>query len=93
MLYQQGGLALVFAGCAALCALWFVVAFSMREPPYVTSLRLPLSAGALANAGLGRDLLQVAGVSDVLIVADEAAAYIKVDTQQLDREALDRLVA
>jgi len=93
MLYQQGGLALVFAGCAALCALWFVVAFSMREPPYVTSLRLPLSARALANAGLGRDLLQVAGVSDVLIVADEAAAYIKVDTQQLDREALDRLVA
>ena len=93
MLYQQGGLALVFAGCAALCALWFVVAFSMREPPYVTSLRLPLSARALANAGLGRDLLQVAGVSDVLIVADEAAAYIKVDTQQLNREALDRLVA
>jgi predicted MFS family arabinose efflux permease len=93
MLYQQGGLALVFAGCAALCALWFVVAFSMREPPYVTSLRLPLSAGALANAGLGRELLEVAGVSDVLIVTDEAAAYIKVDTQQLDREALDRLVA
>jgi len=29
----------------------------------------------------------------VLIVADEAAAYIKVDTQQLDRESLDRLVA
>ncbi len=93
MLYQQGGLALVFAGCAALCALWFVVAFSMREPPYVTSLRLPLSSGALANSGLGDDLLRVAGVSDVLIVIEEAAAYIKVDTQQLDREALDRLVA
>jgi MFS family permease len=93
VLYQQGGLALVFAGCAALCALWFLVAFSMREPPYVTSLRLPLSSGALANAGLGDDLLQVPGVSDVLIVIEEAAAYIKVDTQQLDREALDRLVA
>jgi hypothetical protein len=35
----------------------------------------------------------VPGVSDVLIVIEEAAAYIKVDTQQLDREALDRLVA
>ncbi len=93
MLYQQGGLALVFAGCAALCALWFVIAFSMREPPYVTSLRLPLSAGALSNTRLEADLLHVPGVSDVLIVLDEAAAYVKVDTLYLDRDALDRLVA
>lgn len=93
MLYQQGGLALVFAGCAALCALWFVIAFSMREPPYVTSLRLPLSAGALSNTRLEADLLHVPGVSDVLIVLDEAAAYVKVDTLVLDRDALDRLVA
>ncbi len=92
LLYQQGGLALVFSGCAVLCALWFGVAYSMREPPYVTSLRLPLSASALANAGLGADLRGVQGVSDVLIVVEEAAAYIKVDTLQLDREALDRLV-
>ncbi|MGE4407487.1 MFS transporter [Pseudomonas sp.] len=93
LLYQQGGLALVFIGCAVLCTLWFGVAYSMREPPYVTSLRLPLSADALANAELGADLRGVQGVSDVLIVVEEAAAYVKVDTQQLDREALDRLVA
>ena len=83
----------MFAGCAALCALWFVIAFSMREPPYVTSLRLPLSAGALSNTRLEADLLHVPGVSDVLIVLDEAAAYVKVDTLYLDRDALDRLVA
>ena len=93
VLYQQGGLPLVFAGCAGLCALWFLVALGMREPPYVTSLRLPLSAAAMSNAGLVGDLLNVPGVSDVLVVADEAAAYVKVDTQLLDRETLDRLVA
>ncbi len=92
-LYQHGGLAMVFIGCAVLCALWLWVAFGMREPPYVTSLRLPLSARALADSELAARLLGVPGVTDALIVADEAAAYVKVDTQVLDRAALDRLLA
>lgn len=92
-LYQHGGLAMVFIGCAVLCALWLWVAFGMREPPYVTSLRLPLSARALADSELSARLLGVPGVTDALIVADEAAAYVKVDTQALDRAALDRLFA
>ncbi|KTC35050.1 MFS transporter, partial [Pseudomonas putida] len=40
-LFQHGGLGVVFIGCAALCALWLAIAVTMREPPYVTSLRLP----------------------------------------------------
>ncbi len=92
-LYQQGGLGLVFAGCAALCALWFVVTWSMREPPYVTGLRLPLSSGAVRNPMLAEQMLAIPGVSDAVVIAEEAAAYVKVDTKTLDRAALDRLVA
>ncbi|WP_243703086.1 hypothetical protein, partial [Pseudomonas aeruginosa] len=30
-------------------------------------------------------------VADAVVVAEEAAAYVKVDTQQVDRTALERL--
>ncbi len=73
--------------------MWLLIVWSMREPPYVTSLRLPLSESALSNPELTSQLLAVTGVSDAIVLAEEGAAYVKVDTQQLDRAALDRLVA
>jgi len=91
--YQLGGLETVFAGCAGLGALWLLIVWSMREPPYVTGLRLPLSKKAMGNSQLAAQLLAVPGVSDAIVLADEGAAYVKVDTQQLDRAALDQLVA
>jgi len=91
-LYQQGGLGAVFVGCALLCALWLAIAVTMREPPYVTSLRLPLSPAALRDAALRERLLAVPGVADAMVVAEEAALYIKVDTQKLDRTSLERLI-
>ncbi|MCP9340580.1 MFS transporter [Stutzerimonas xanthomarina] len=92
-LFQLGGLGPVFAGCVALCALWFVVTWSMREPPYVTGLRLPLSAGAACNPALTEQIMAVTGVSDAVVIGEESAAYLKVDMKTLDRAALDRLVA
>jgi len=91
-LYQFGGLAAVFVGCALLGLFWLAAAATMREPPYVTSLRRPLVAAALADRGLVGRLLAVPGVSDAVVVAEETALYIKVDTQQLDRELLERVL-
>lgn len=91
--YQQGGLAMVFAGCAILCVLWLLVAWRMNEPPYVTGLRLPLSAKAALDPALAEQMMAVLGVSDAVVIAEESAAYVKVDMQVLDRAALDRLVA
>ena len=91
--YQQGGLALVFAGCAVLCVLWLMAVWRMNEPPYVTGLRLPLSAAAALDPALAEQMLAVPGVSDAVVIAEESAAYVKVDMHVLDRAALDRLVA
>ncbi|MHA6495163.1 MFS transporter [Pseudomonas borbori] len=91
-LYQHFGLAGVFQGSAAISLLWLGFAVTMREPPYVTSLRLPLSAVALQEVGLAKRLQAVPGVADAVVVVDEAAIYIKVDTQQLDRTSLERLI-
>ena len=91
-LFQHGGLSVVFLGGAGLAALWLAFAVTMREPPYVTSLRLPLSPGALREAGLAERLKAVNGVTDAVIVAEEAAIYIKLDTELLDRATLEQLV-
>ncbi|WP_296269211.1 MFS transporter [Pseudomonas sp. UBA6562] len=91
-LYQHGGLGVVFLGCAALCVVWLVGTVGMNEPPYVTSLRLPLMPEAMRNAGLAERLMAVPGVTDAVVVADEAAIYIKLDTKILDRTTLERLV-
>ena len=91
-LFQHGGLSVVFLGCAGLAALWLAFAVTMREPPYVTSLRLPLSPEALREAGLTERLKAVAGVTDAVVVAEEAAIYIKLDTELLDRATLEQLV-
>jgi len=91
-LFQHGGLDVVFLGCAGLCALWLAIAVTMREPPYVTSLRMPLTPEAMREAGLSERLKAVPGVTDAVVVAAEAAVYIKLDTEILDRTTLERLV-
>jgi MFS family permease len=91
-MYQHGGLSGVFLGCAALLTLWAFIAGTMREPPYVTSLRLPLSPESVKDAGLGERLMAVPGVTDAVVVAEEAAIYIKLDTKILDRATLEALV-
>ncbi|HEX8591713.1 MAG TPA: MFS transporter [Pseudomonas sp.] len=91
-LFQHGGLSVVFLGCAAMCAIWLAFAVTMREPPYVTSLRLPLSPEAQRDAGLAVRLMAVKGVTDAVVVAEEAAIYIKLDTELLDRASLERMV-
>ncbi|MCL7462847.1 MFS transporter [Pseudomonas sp. NW5] len=91
-LFAQGGVSAVFLGCALLAALWLIIAATMREPPYVTSLRLVLSPAALAQPDLIARIKAVPGVSDAVLVAEEAAVYVKVDKQQVDRTSLERLV-
>ena len=91
-LFQHGGLSVVFLGCAGLAALWLAFAVTMREPPYVTSLRLPLSPEAIRESGLVERLKAVVGVTDAVVVAEEAAIYIKLDTELLDRATLEQLV-
>ncbi len=88
-MFQHGGLSMVFIGCAVLAALWLAIAVTMREPPYVTSIRLPLAPAALQDAVLVQRFRALPGVADAVVVAEEAAACVKVDTQQVDRTALE----
>lgn len=88
-LFSVGGVSLVFAGCTALAALWLIFAANMQEPPYVTSVRLPVSPAAMQETQWLTALCSQAGVMDTVLVAEEAAVYVKFDTQIIDRASVE----
>lgn len=90
--YGSFGLGGVFVCCALLAISWLAIGATMDEPPYVTSYRLAVDPTLVRDEALLRRVLDVPGVAEAIIVAEEAAAYIKVDTQVLGREQLDRVL-
>lgn len=88
-LFSVGGASVVFAGCAALAALWLVFAANMQEPPYVTSVRLPVAPAAMQETQWLKALSSQAGVMEAVLVAEEAAVYVKFDTQIIDRTSVE----
>ncbi|MDR0218867.1 MAG: MFS transporter [Enterobacteriaceae bacterium] len=92
MLYEFRGASLVFMCGMALTLIWFVISLTLRQPPYVSSIRLILPAQLNAPEILEQKILSQAGVKDVVIVSEEMSAYIKVDTKQTNREQLEQIV-
>ena len=57
--------------------LWLLVASTMSEPPYVSSLRVEIPDDVIINDELQRRLQSKPGIEQVMIVAEERSAYIK----------------
>jgi MFS family permease len=85
MAHQHGGSAGVFALTTALAAIWLVAAVGMAQPSYLTTRLLPIAQDQLSDAaGLAAKLRQVPGVVEAVIIAEENAAYLKVDGKAFD---------
>ncbi|MCS3409801.1 MFS transporter [Serratia sp. AKBS12] len=91
-LYGLQGAGAVFIAGAVIAAIWFVVSSTMKEPPYVSSLRITLSELAVKDSALESRLKAQPGVADVVVVPEERSAYVKIDTKQTDRGRLEALV-
>jgi len=93
LLAHYWGLNAVFFGCAALALLWWLVMWSMPAPPPHSSevVALGETHGAALDT-LMECLADVAGVEDVMVVPEERLVYLKVNRQQLDQDALTRLL-
>ncbi len=84
----------VFVFAAMLALLWWLIARPMPEPAYVKSIRLALPAASFGKLeALQLRLQQQPGVQEVAFVAQEQAAFIKVDTRETSRLELEALVA
>lgn len=82
----------VFLAGALLSMLWLLVASSMQEPPYVSSLRIALPDGVMPDAALQQRLLATKGVSEVLVVAEERSAYVKIDSKVTNRFEVEQAI-
>ena len=85
MAHQHGGSAGVFALTTALAAVWLIAALGMAQPSYLTTRLLAIAENQSSDAAnLVMKLQQVPGVVEAVIVAEENAAYLKVDSKAFD---------
>ncbi len=75
----------VFWVVAVIYALWLVLALTMRTPPYLSTRIFSLPAD-YRGISLEKRLVELPGVSEVAIFADENAIYCKVDSQLFSEE-------
>lgn len=88
-LLEHRGVTAVFLAGAALAAVWLLLALTMQKPGYL-STRL-LNVGTLDQARarqVAEELSRVDGVEEATVIAADGVAYLKVDKQRLDAEAL-----
>ncbi|KAA1195485.1 MFS transporter [Photorhabdus heterorhabditis] len=92
-LYELKGASLVFIAGIVLTTIWFIISTTMKQPPYVSSIRISLPKNIVNKALLEQKILIQPGVCEVVIVPEEYNAYIKVDTKQTNRAQLEQLIA
>lgn len=82
----------VFLAGALLATVWLLVSTTMKEPPYVASLRIELPEKTTNDMALKARLLAHPGVSDANIIAQERSAYVKIDSKLTNRFEIEQLV-
>lgn len=93
-LAQYFGYDAVFYGCGLVALAWLAAVWGMPTPRHLASEVVALDEGTHGDAldTLMERFAEVAGVEDVLVVPEERVVYLKVDRQQLDSDALARIV-
>ena len=88
-LYDHHGVAAVFESTAALALLWFALALTMRTPQRLSSQLVRLGPISEKEAPrVAAQLRAIPGVAEAVVIVDEGIAYLKVDRNHLDQQAL-----
>lgn len=88
-LHGQFGVKAVFLFCAAIAAVWLLVASSMQRPRHLASYVMEVGSQDASTASLlATELMTIPGVAEAVVIAGEGMAYLKVDSSNLDRDAL-----
>lgn len=86
------GTTVLFLLATVLACLWLLLAFTMKEPPYLANLRIQLPEYNY-NLAWQDFFLQQAGVHEAIIIAEEQCAYIKIDSTVTNRQVLEAALA
>ncbi|MCP5141495.1 MAG: MFS transporter [Chromatiales bacterium] len=88
-LLGQFGMTGVFVLTAVAASVWLLIAAGMRAPVGISTYLLYVGVCDEAEASLlGKRLLEVEGVAEAVVVADDGVAYLKVYRRLLDEESL-----
>ena len=71
---------------SAIAILWLLISFSLKQPPYLSSMVLRLPEAKETDKWTSQ-LLAIRGIEEVVVMADQHVAYIKIDKQQIDDTA------
>jgi len=89
--HEHYGNSAVFMLCSGFIGLWLLAASSMREPRYLSTEMLPLGKVDSSKVSwLEEQLLAIKGVAEASVNVDDGIAYLKVDSRDLDRDALSQ---
>ena len=87
------GYAAVFIFCSVLIGLWLLLAASMKAPPAVKSRMFHLNEmSAESGQRLADRLLQLQGVREAVVFADEGVELLMVDMHAWDEDAALQLI-
>lgn len=92
-LYGEVGAETIFLLCAIATGSWVIVALFMNPPKYLANMLISLDA---VSEKKGEDfvveLLDIVGIEEVKLHFEESVAYLKVDNQILEKDALQMLL-
>ncbi|HCK29453.1 MAG TPA: MFS transporter, partial [Acinetobacter ursingii] len=79
---------------AGIAMIWLLISFGLAQPRYLSSIVLPLPELKQTDEWTSK-LLAIRGIEEVVVMAEQKVAYIKVDKQVIDdtgRQHLTHLI-
>ena len=91
LLSSHYGAPAVFVFGSVLIGVWLLLAAGMQPPPAVKTMMLHLRDGMAPEEvrRLEGELAVIPGVAEVMVIAKEGVAYLKIDPHKLDRQRLE----
>ncbi|BAH83205.1 MFS transporter [Candidatus Ishikawella capsulata] len=86
------GYKMVFICGIILSIIWLMFIITIREPPYVSSLRFIIKNIDLFSNKLDKYLIEQKGVLSTLIIPEEECVYIKIDTKLTNRTEIEKRI-
>ncbi|CAK9884106.1 MAG: Inner membrane transport protein YajR [Candidatus Erwinia impunctatus] len=83
----------VFIAGSVLAAGWLLLSSTMKEPPYVSSLRLVPGPDVALTPALINALSSYPGVVALFVDDNERSIYVKIDSKKTSREQLEQLIS
>ena len=92
-LYGQYHLNGIFIFGTVVGCIWFIIAVTMKQPPYQSTMIFPLTPEITENQQqLYHNLRGVSGVGEVAFMTDDNLIYIKADKQIISENELRNLI-